>query len=137
MVAPLGGEYPVFNTPGLSFVEATAENLPFSDNSFDIVYSNQVLEHVRYPFRTIQEMARVLRIGGVLIMRYNSYFHLTGGHGECTTDIPWSHVIMTPEEMEEYLSYAEFPERGIEARKSLKIMGLRVLVWVNSERKSA
>lgn len=116
----LEGEVPTFKTPGLEFIETSGELLPFPDNSFDIVYSNQVLEHVRDPFICMKEMVRVLRVGGVIMLRYNAYFHLTGGHGECTNDIPWSHVIMTPEEMEEYLAYTEFPNRGIEARKSLK-----------------
>ncbi len=41
--------------------------LPFPDHSFDIVYSRQVLEHVRHPDRVVAELHRVLRPGGKFV----------------------------------------------------------------------
>jgi len=40
------------------------ENLPFKDNIFDIVCCYSVLEHVQNRTRVIEEMLRVLKIGG-------------------------------------------------------------------------
>lgn len=40
------------------------EDLPFEDDTFDMVISVAVLEHVRDPFRCMSEIARVLRPGG-------------------------------------------------------------------------
>lgn len=37
------------------------------DNSADVVFSDQVLEHVRYPWKAIDETYRVLRPGGLHI----------------------------------------------------------------------
>jgi len=51
----------------LNFHTFDGVNLPFNDNSFDIVYSNQVFEHVRYPEKLLCEVNRVLRKGGVFI----------------------------------------------------------------------
>ncbi|MEM8718694.1 MAG: class I SAM-dependent methyltransferase [Cyanobacteria bacterium P01_G01_bin.39] len=36
-------------------------NIPFADNYFDIVYSNQVFEHVRHPEALLKEINRVLK----------------------------------------------------------------------------
>lgn len=45
---------------------ASAEHLPFPDEVFDLVLSQEVLEHVRDPFQAMREMKRVLKKGGVL-----------------------------------------------------------------------
>lgn len=42
-------------------------HLPFADDSLPLVYSNQVLEHVRHPEPLLREVQRVLRPGGVFI----------------------------------------------------------------------
>jgi len=44
-----------------------AEQMPFADNFFDIVFSNEVLEHVQDDRKAVQEMLRVLKPGGVVI----------------------------------------------------------------------
>ena len=53
------------------------ERLPFSDQTFDVVYSFQVLEHVQNPFQVLQEAWRVLKPGGMLYINapnYNTFF---------------------------------------------------------------
>lgn len=47
-------------------VLGVGECLPFKDNSFDAVFSLNVLEHVRDPFECAKEIARVLKPGGEL-----------------------------------------------------------------------
>jgi len=42
-------------------------NLPYANESFDIVYSRQVFEHVRHPDLVVREVRRVLRPGGVFV----------------------------------------------------------------------
>lgn len=42
-------------------------HLPFADAAFDLLYSKQVLEHVRHPAALLADMARVLRPGGWLV----------------------------------------------------------------------
>ncbi len=41
--------------------------IPFADQVFDIVFSNQVFEHVRHPEVLMREVTRVLRTGGVFV----------------------------------------------------------------------
>jgi SAM-dependent methyltransferase len=50
--------------PGMGFVEADAEALPFAEASFDAVVSNFGLHHVPDPLRATSEAGRVLRPGG-------------------------------------------------------------------------
>lgn len=53
--------------PNVHFV-ADAHCLPFNDNFFDIVYSIAVLEHVKKPWIVAEEIWRVLRPGGYVVL---------------------------------------------------------------------
>lgn len=48
-------------------LEGFAENLPVDADSFDIVVSNQVLEHVNDDIKAVKESARVLKQNGLFI----------------------------------------------------------------------
>ena len=53
---------------------ADAENLPFEDNSFDVVYSFGVLHHTPNTARAIDEAYRVLKPGGkIILMLYHRH----------------------------------------------------------------
>jgi len=54
--------------------DATA--LPFAGSCADLVFCNQVLEHVPWPDRLVAEAHRVLRPGGVLILAAPFYWPL-------------------------------------------------------------
>ena len=49
--------------PGIDFV-GSAENLPFADNSVDLIVTQEVLEYVPDPFRAMREIHRALKPGG-------------------------------------------------------------------------
>ena len=42
-------------------------NIPFGDNSFDLIFSNQVLEHVRHSVELLKEARRVLKPEGFMV----------------------------------------------------------------------
>ncbi len=46
----------------------TLERLPFSDARFDVVVMKHVLEHTPEPERALEEVCRVLRPGGVVVL---------------------------------------------------------------------
>jgi SAM-dependent methyltransferase len=52
-------------------------NLPYPNNYFDLIYCNQVLEHVRYPDKLISEAFRVLKPYGLFAgaVSYLEPFH--------------------------------------------------------------
>ena len=47
----------------------SAESLAFPDSVFDFVFCSDVLEHVPYPIRTLEEIYRVLKPEGTLLIR--------------------------------------------------------------------
>jgi SAM-dependent methyltransferase len=49
-------------------VRASAENLPFRDQIFDLVFAGEVLEHLNEPAQALNEWTRVLRTGGSLCL---------------------------------------------------------------------
>ena len=55
---------------GLEVVQADATALPFASEAFDVVYSLKVLAHVRDIERALDEMARVTRPGGTLLLEF-------------------------------------------------------------------
>jgi len=60
-----------------SFVQGDAEILPFTDGSFDLVYSHGVLHHTPDTRRSIREVYRVLSPGGraVIMLYYRDSFN--------------------------------------------------------------
>lgn len=74
--------------PGVD-VAADGGRLPFRPETFDYVWSNAVLEHVRDPFGVAREIVRVLRPGGLAIVHVP---FLEFGHGR-----PHDYFRYTPE----------------------------------------
>jgi SAM-dependent methyltransferase len=50
-----------------SFPDVRMEDLPMDDETFDIVLSDQVLEHVADPWTAVQESLRVTKAGGLVV----------------------------------------------------------------------
>lgn len=62
--------------------------LPFGTDSFDLVYSSNVAEHVRAPWTMADEMMRVCRPGGLVFYSYTLWYGPWGGHETA----PWHYV---------------------------------------------
>lgn len=52
------------NNKELNVKLGSADNIPFNENEFDILYMDQVLEHLLKPRKAFQEAGRVLKKGG-------------------------------------------------------------------------
>lgn len=59
---------------GIRLVQAPAEKLPFPDQSFDIVHSHHVFEHVADPLVSALEAFRVLKPGGIIFIEVPNQF---------------------------------------------------------------
>jgi len=69
-----------FGGEAFALVEGKAENLPFNDGSFDIVFAVTVLCFVRDPGPAIAEMNRVLKPGGRLVIGELGRWSLWAAH---------------------------------------------------------
>ncbi len=59
-------------------------NLPYADNTFDVIMSGHIIEHTESPFEYLKENFRVLKTGGYLFLEYPTRYH----HKELHTNLP-------------------------------------------------
>jgi ubiquinone/menaquinone biosynthesis C-methylase UbiE len=67
----------IYGNPQGTITNSAGENLPFADNSFNYIFSTNVIEHVAIPEEVISEAIRVLKPGGyaqIIIPSYNSWW---------------------------------------------------------------
>ena len=76
------------STPLNTFVRSSATSLPFPDESFDVVYMIESMEHVLFIDETLRECRRVLKNHGVLIVIDKTTDDLLGRHKLWTLE-PW------------------------------------------------
>lgn len=85
-------------------------NSSLPDNTFDLVCSWDVLEHIHDPLAAFKHINRIMKKGGVAIHTYNPFFNINGGHSPCTLDFPWAHVMLDEADFLRYNSEIQ-PQR--------------------------
>jgi 2-polyprenyl-3-methyl-5-hydroxy-6-metoxy-1,4-benzoquinol methylase len=73
------------------------------DNSYHMLCSWDVLEHLSDPAGAFRHMARILKPGGLAYHDYNPFFSLNGGHSLCTLDFPWGHARLSDADFHRYV----------------------------------
>lgn len=71
-VAGIDAEKAVFENPFLheaKLLDLTNSIIPYADNTFDVVFSDNVIEHVENPGVVFKEIQRVLKPGGVFLAK--------------------------------------------------------------------
>lgn len=69
IISKNGGEYITADLESpLAKVKMNVENIPFSDNYFDVIICNHVLEHVNDDQKALREIYRTLKSGGYSIL---------------------------------------------------------------------
>ena len=74
--------------PGPRTVQASGMALPFGNGVLDVTYSSNVLEHVARPWDMADEMVRVTRPGGLVVVSYTIWWGPWGGHETA----PWHYL---------------------------------------------
>ena len=57
----------ITSTPGLTYAGVAEYSYPIAGGVYDVVFSNQVIEHVRNPWIWMKELVRICKVGGVVI----------------------------------------------------------------------
>lgn len=80
-----------------AFVQvANAEQMPFAEESFDVVVSAAVFEHIHDIGEALREIERVLKPGGLLYATFSpTWWHYNGPHLMRTVGVPWAHVFFS------------------------------------------
>lgn len=95
----------------LRFEAADGNALPFEDDRFDVVLSWGSLEHIAGGYgRTLREIRRVLRPGGLLFVHPGLFYGEYGNHLGEFFDDPWLHLKLPEAELRQRV-LATPPER--------------------------
>lgn len=77
-VAGIDPDDAVLQNPHLDeakLLDLTTNTIPYEDNRFDVVFSDNVLEHVANPEAVFREISRVLKPGGVFLAKTPNKWH--------------------------------------------------------------
>ena len=59
----------------IKLIETTVEEMPFKDESFDIVFSQGLVEHFKNPYKMMHEQVRILKNDGCIIVDVPAKYH--------------------------------------------------------------
>lgn len=99
------------NRHGLNVIAGTLEEAAFPDASFDAVSMWDVLEHLHDPSATLAEIYRILRPGGLLLIRVpnlDSWDAALFGEEWAGLDAPRHLYVFTPQTLRQMLTQRDF-----------------------------
>lgn len=110
----------------VTLVSCSGEGLPFSDNTFDLVFSSSVLEHIDDKEKALKEMVRVTKPGGSVMFIIPTYIqsvcafaHLYLYVGKRILEVAHMKIFKKPMSKEKTL----LPKASDSARKGSAILG--------------
>ncbi|SFS90667.1 Ubiquinone/menaquinone biosynthesis C-methylase UbiE [Succinivibrio dextrinosolvens] len=86
-------------------VQCAGEDIPLVSDSIDFVYSLEVLEHVRDPYKVLQEIHRILKKGGKAYIATCNYDSFYEGHYKKF----WNPFISPQKNKDRYVSQGDSP----------------------------
>ena len=77
----------------IKFIQTTPTSIPLADETVDVVYTIDTVEHLSRPKDIFMEVFRVLKPGGLFLVHFNPWLNPYGSHLENIIAFPWPHVI--------------------------------------------
>jgi SAM-dependent methyltransferase len=87
-IEPDAGELSARGATGRNALRGSGLALPLASGSVDVAYSSNVLEHVPDPEAMAEEMLRVTRPGGLVVISWTPWLSPWGGHETA----PWHYL---------------------------------------------
>lgn len=109
---------------GSGRVLGTALALPLADDSVDVCYSSNVLEHVSAPWTMGAEMLRATRPGGVVVIAFTTWYGPWGGHETA----PW-HLVSGHWAARRYTRRHGRPPKNVYGRTLFPVTVSQALRW--------
>jgi ubiquinone/menaquinone biosynthesis C-methylase UbiE len=103
---------------GVDYKIYDGKKLPFADESFDLIWSTTVYEHVRFPEEMVKETWRLLKKGGMVVHIIDLMDHFA--HGRNRPDLVFN-----------CLKYPKWVWEGITWNRSNFVNRLRASEWVD------
>ena len=79
----------------IEFVASTDVSVPLPDNSVDLIYCIDTVEHLMRPREILLDCFRILRPGGRFLVHWHSWLGPYGSHLEDIIPFPWPHVLFS------------------------------------------
>jgi 2-polyprenyl-3-methyl-5-hydroxy-6-metoxy-1,4-benzoquinol methylase len=118
-------------TANVEFQVCSQDSIPYRDESFDIVLSHDVIEHVDDPSGSLREIERVLKPGGKAYVVFPPYDGMFSHHLDYATLLPGLHWLFAAETLVDVVN--TLPTGMAEQPKPLPSWDKRrkVLPWLN------
>jgi 2-polyprenyl-3-methyl-5-hydroxy-6-metoxy-1,4-benzoquinol methylase len=110
---------------GLKVFHGELSSAAFQDNSFDVVTARHVIEHIPTPVEFVDEIYRVLKPGGLMVLMTPNSRALGRnwfGTNWYANDVPRHLFLFAPENLHLLASNAGFQERAMRTSSSPKII---------------
>lgn len=117
------------NSP-IADIKADIQNLPFEDNSFDVIFCNHVLEHVEDDKKALRELFRIMKPGGWGIFQVPIRYQLDKTFEDST-------ITDRKERIEKFGQYDHVRVYGMDYYDILESIGFKVEKVNLSEKLSA
>ena len=79
----------------IKFIQTTPNEIPLPDNSVDVLYTIDTVEHLSSPSKMFAECLRVLRPGGTFLVHFSAWLAPYGSHLEDIIPIPWANAVFS------------------------------------------
>ena len=122
-------------TQNFNFVCASADNLPYPDNSFDTIIMNDAMEHVEHPDKVLDELLRIVRPDGHVYINFPPYGHPFGAHMSDAINTPWIQYLYPEkaciEAYKELVADKPDAKERINLRISCDVTGKEYISYIN------